>query len=572
MTRMRDVMYNGATGSVGLEEAKLRTDLFSIGYAYLRLSNDEAGAGESGSITNQRAIIKRYCDQNRILLAGEFVDDGWSGGNFERPGFQEMMRQLALGKANTVITKDLSRLGRDMREASYYAEQFYPEHGIRYIAIADNFDTEQENIMAPFQFAMNEVYLRDCSRKIKTVLKTKRESGQYCACPPFGYKKSETDRNALTPDENTAPTVCRIFELAAEGVSSRQIALRLNCEGAIPPLKYRALYRDSFSETGLSHVSDTWNQNTIKRILKNPVYLGHTVLGKTRKVSVKSEKKAAVPRGLWSVTNDTHEPLVTQSLFDRAQFNLGHAARQNKGIEGVRQSIFAGLVFCGKCGHALCSCGTVYKGERERYWYLSCTHQRRDAGNPCSGVRIRYSDLLELVRTDLNSLIALTEEEEKELAEALMGDEKQEQIRRERELKREKAGTRLAAIDRMVMKLYADNAEGALSDERLRRMVEDLESEAGDLKAMLEETQDEREMIQKRNDYDRFFDMVHAYTHIETLTKEILQTFVERIEVGEKVLPEGVRKATHPKQTYTQDVRIVYKIVGEMPGLQNNQA
>ena len=198
----------------------MRTDKLTLGFAYLRLSNEEAQGGESSSITNQRMIVQNYCKQNGITLVREFVDDGYSGGNFDRPAFQEMMRQLSQGKANTVITKDLSRLGRDMRESSYYAEQFFPEHDIHYIAIGDNFDTERENIMAPFLFAMNEVYLRDGSRKVKDVLRSKRQNGQYCACPPYGYRKDREDKHRLAPDEQTAPVVQRIFERAAKGDSS----------------------------------------------------------------------------------------------------------------------------------------------------------------------------------------------------------------------------------------------------------------------------------------------------------------------------------------------------------------
>ncbi|MCM1233317.1 MAG: recombinase family protein, partial [Ruminococcus flavefaciens] len=166
-----------------------------------------AQGGESSSITNQRMIVENYCKQNGITLVREFVDDGYSGGNFDRPGFKEMLKQLEQGKANLVITKDLSRLGRDMREASYYAEQFFPEHGVKYIAIADNFDTDHDNIMAPFLFAMNEVYLRDGSRKVKDVLRNKRENGQYCACPPYGYRKDPENKHRLTPDEMTAQII-----------------------------------------------------------------------------------------------------------------------------------------------------------------------------------------------------------------------------------------------------------------------------------------------------------------------------------------------------------------------------
>ena len=185
----------------------MRIEQNKIAFAYLRLSREEAQKSESSSITNQRMIVNKYCEQNGINLVREFVDDGYSGGNFDRPGFQEMMRELNKGLANTVITKDLSRLGRDMRESSYYAEQFFPEHGVRYIAIADNFDSEDENVMAPFQFAMNEVYLRDGSRKVKDVLKTKRQDGLYCACPPYGYRKADRNKNQLVSDEITAPIV-----------------------------------------------------------------------------------------------------------------------------------------------------------------------------------------------------------------------------------------------------------------------------------------------------------------------------------------------------------------------------
>ena len=193
----------------------MRTDKLMLAFAYVRLSQEEAQQGESGSIRNQRQYISDYCKRSGITLLQTFADDGWSGGNFQRPGFQKMLEELKKGKANMVITKDLSRLGRDMREVSFYSEQYFPERGIRYLAIADNFDTEHENVMAPFLFAMNEVYLRDGSRKVREVLKNKREHGKYCACPPYGYKKARGDRNQLVADEVTAPVVQRIFARAA---------------------------------------------------------------------------------------------------------------------------------------------------------------------------------------------------------------------------------------------------------------------------------------------------------------------------------------------------------------------
>ena len=300
------------------------TTSLSLAYAYYRLSQEEAQDGQSSaSIINQKKIVEAYCAQRGIVLLDSFVDDGWSGSNFERPGFQKMMKALQAGKANMVITKDLSRLGRDMREASYYAEQFFPEHQIHYVAIADNFDSELENIMAPFQFAMNEVYLRDGSRKVKDVLRMKRSKGEYCACPPFGYKKDPRNRDRLIPDEETAPIVAQIFQRSAAGDSCIKIAQELTAAGVITPLKYRVLYRDNFSDTGAARATDCWNYTTVKRIIKNQVYLGNTLLGKTRKASIKSRKKISIPQEDWAITSNTHEPLVDQMTFDKAQANLG---------------------------------------------------------------------------------------------------------------------------------------------------------------------------------------------------------------------------------------------------------
>ena len=542
----------------------MRADRDKKTFAYLRLSREEAQSGESASIKNQRLMITNYCSQHGLNLVRTFVDDGWSGGNFERPGFQEMMQELEKGRADIVITKDLSRLGRDMVEASYYAEQYYPEHGIRYIAIADNFDTEHENIMAPFQFAMNEVYLRDGSRKVKDVLRTKREQGQYCACPPYGYKKEKGNKNHLVPDEVTAPVVKRIFRQAANGDSSRRIALDLNQDGIIPPLKYRVLYRDDFSEVGASRMSDIWNYTTVKRILKNRVYLGHTVLGRSRKVSVKSKKKVAIPKEDWAVTENTHEALVTTEIFELAQENLGRGSSCYKAYDHVRKSIFSGIAVCGKCGYSLCSCGTVYKGEREKYWFLSCTHQRKEIANPCDGVRIRYADLVEVVRQELSYVISLSDDQIQAMAKDAIDREVSEDNLALKKVQREKAKARLAVIDKMISKLYLDNAEGRLADNRLEKMVADLEAESDQLSQQMEDLNPVEIAADIQRQYDQFAEHIRRYTDMTTLDREKLVTFVDRIEVGPKILEGGAVKATHRNQPYRQSIRIFYRFIGEL--------
>lgn len=536
----------------------------TIAYAYYRLSQEEANEGQSSSILNQEKIVRDYCARNGIALLDSFVDDGWSGGNFERPGFQAMMRALEFGKANMVITKDLSRLGRDMRESSYYAEQFFPEHQIHYIAIADNFDSELENVMAPFQFAMNEVYLRDSSRKVRDVFKMKRNKGEYCACAPFGYKKDPKDKNHLIPDEETAPIVTSIFQRSAAGKSCITIAQELSNEGVVTPLKYRALYRDNFTDAGAARATDYWNYTTVKRIIKNEVYLGKTVLGKTRKVSLKSKKKISVPKEDWVVTEGTHIPLVDQMTFDKAQFNLGKGGRDYRQYDHVRKSIFGGIAICSLCGYSLCSSGTVYKGEREKYWFLSCNHKSKRFENPCQGVNIKYSDLLELVRQDLNSLINLTDAEIDALVNGVLEEMNDVSAEKERGSKIEKSQARLKVISRTIEKLYFDNAGGKLSDSRLETMVAKLEKEATTLEASLEDLTAPSPAAEVRSNYEKFFQLAKQYSNIEVLDRDILLTFIDRIVVGPKILPDGYIKAPRKHASHQQSVTIYYKFIGSL--------
>ncbi|MCL2069083.1 MAG: recombinase family protein [Oscillospiraceae bacterium] len=534
-----------------------------IAFAYFRLSNEEAQAGESASIANQRMLVEDYCKHNNIILAREFVDDGYSGANFDRPGFRAMMSQLETDRANTVLTKDLSRLGRDMVEASYYAETFFPEREIRYIATHDNFDSASDNIMAPFQFAMNEVYLRDGSRKVRNVIYSKRERGEYCACPPYGYRKNPANKQALLPDENTAPVVTRIFESAAEGDSSRKIAMELTREGIIPPLKYRIYHRDNFGESGAARASDDWNYTTVKRILKNEVYLGHTLLGKSKKVNVKSQKKLPIAKDKWCVTENTHPPLVTQKTFDLAQKNLGKGTKDFRQHEHVRKSIFSGIAVCELCGYSMCSAGTVYKGEREKYWYLQCTHQRKDIPNPCPGKRIRYTDLLELIQRELNALISLPDEEKRKLAREAAKKAGGEDSIDAAKVRADKAHTRIETIDKIITKLYHDNINGTLDDNRLVKMVDELERETKVLQKVIADTRpSSNKALQVEENYRQFFDLISYYTDIDEVDRKILKAFVEKIVIGPKVFPEGYSNATHDTTPFTQSINIFYRFIG----------
>lgn len=531
--------------------------------AYYRLSVEEANEGESSSITNQKSIIRQYCEDNGITIVREFVDDGFSGSNFDRPAFNQMLAHLKGGNANMVITKDLSRLGRDMTESSYYAETYFPEHSIHYIAISDNFDSNEVNLMAPFQFAMNDVYLRDTSRKIKQVINQKRKKGEYCACPPFGYMKGND--NHLVPDPCTAPIVQKIFKLAVAGKSSHAIAKILTDEGCITPLKYRVLYRDNFGERGAAKAVDEWNHTTVKRILRNQVYLGHTLLGKTKKASLKSKKMVSVPEEDWFITENTHPPLVTQEQFEKAENFLGMNTSNWRGYSKCRSSIFNGLVFCESCGSAMCSCGSVYNGEREKYWYLSCLNIPKRSKNHCeNGARIKYTDLLEIIRADLNQVISLSDEDIEEITNEALAKAGQVNVYKDAEENKKAIEKRLSTIDSIIIKLYGDNAAGKVSDDILSQTVSALSKEATDLKTQLKKIENKRSIGNEIVDnYDMFFNMAKQFTHIDELTEEIVRTFIDRIEIGKKILPEN-RQLAGKNVPYTQKITIYYKFIGNI--------
>lgn len=539
-----------------------------IAYIYLRLSNEDKKQGESGSITNQRKILEDYCEANDIIIANEFADDDYSGGNFRRPGFQAMIKALdADRRVNTIITKDLSRLGRDMSESSYYAERYFPERGIRYIAVYDNFDSEQENFMAPFQFAINDVYLRDSSKKVKTALHAMMDRGEYCFRAPYGYKKSTDDNHKLVPNEETAPVVQRIFEMAGQGYSTWKIAEALTEDEIYPPLKYRVLEIEGLRSGNANSMSDDWNNTTVKRILKNKVYLGHTILGRSKKVSPKSDAKRALPENEWRITLNTHEALVSQETFDKASKNLGKRREAYDKLAPFRKSIFGGMVYCSTCGAPMCSGGMVYKEERDRYWYLTCLNIPKRSKNHCAdGARIKYSVLTEVVREELNELISLTDEQKEEITNEAIRNAEDSSITREIECQIDEGQKRLDAIDSMTMRMYEDVYAGALSEERAKRLLEHYQKESSELTAKICELKSKlKDVDEIKADYEKFFTLTESCGHIEELTRDVVTAFIDRIEVEPKRYPPGVKAYARSQVPYEQTIHIYYKFIGEKP-------
>ena len=530
---------------------------------YYRLSKDDLkGGDESSSISNQRLIVEKFCSENGIVIIKEFVDDGYSGSNFDRPGFKAMLDHVERHKIAMVITKDLSRLGRDMTESSRYAEEYFPEHNVIYIAVADNFSSDQNNSFSPFLFAFNDFYLRDTSRKIRNVLSSKREKGEYCCCAPFGYMKDPMDKTKLIPNPETAGIVQRIFHLAEEGKGSHTIADILTKEGVVTPSIYKL--NGDYNSKAAARANTQWTHTTVKRMLQNKVYIGHTILGKQKKISYKSKKKKNLPETEWIIHENTHPPLVSKETFATANNFLGINKKTWMGYENTRKSIFSGIVFCKNCGGALCSSGTVYKGEREKYWYLSCnniTNKKR----PCTcGARIKYATLLNVVTSELNSLVSLSEKQIDDIVNGVVNEKTgigaYNSIDQRLKALEKKSETLLMAIE----KVYTDFANDIISADIHECLLSDYQRQYKDTKEQIMRLKNSEDTENRVKDaYNSFFSLVQEYSHFDNLSSEIVRTFIDRIEVGEKQLPPGYKIASHTNIPYKQEIVIYYRFIGD---------
>lgn len=301
------------------------------GAIYLRLSKDDDGSGESLSIANQRKLLLRYASEHRFNIIREFVDDGYSGTTFDRPGFNDMIRAIEGKEIRLVLTKDLSRLGRDYIKTGQYTELFFPSRGIRFIAVGDGYDSAFSSTdLIPFRNIVNEMYARDISRKIRSSLLVRMEEGSYIGnFAPYGYMKYGKERHQLAPDPETAPIVLRIFRQTASGILPSRLAAELNSEQIPCPSLYRYMKNPERNTAGQGY-SGRWSANTIIKILHNPVYLGHMIQGKTKKLSFKSKSTLRVPFNDQIKVLDTHPPIVCVQLFEQCEEQLKSRATRKK--------------------------------------------------------------------------------------------------------------------------------------------------------------------------------------------------------------------------------------------------
>ena len=365
---------------------------------YLRVSREDGDRGESGSIENQRRLLRCWAEENGIGVLGEYVDDGVSGTTFQRPEFRRLLRDIQRGTIRLLLVKDLSRLGRDCVRMGLFTEEIFPALGVRVIAVNDGYDSERPDALLPFRNVLNELYARDLSGKIRSAMEAGRRAGKYMgALPPYGYRRDPEDRHHLLPDPEPASVVREIFHRAAKGASPAETAEILNRMGILPPLCYRRQKTAGDPGTGM------WSASSVRKILRNPVYLGDLVQGKTKKLSFKSGIVRPCPKESWIVTENAHEPLVSREEAALAKANLSGRLRRG---DGAFCNQFAGLAFCADCGNRMSAVGTRRKTGKAD---LVCGRYKRKGRSGCTGHFLPYEHLCRMTEILLLQHLSPTE-------------------------------------------------------------------------------------------------------------------------------------------------------------------
>lgn len=520
---------------------------------YCRLSQDDGIEGDSNSIQNQKAILQKFAEDHHFLRPCFYVDDGFSGGNFQRPAFQQMISDMENGEIGIIVTKDLSRLGRNQLHTGLYIEERFPMFGVRYIAINDNVDTDssESNDLMPFKNLFNEWFIRDTSRKIRAVLKAKAERGERLGTrAPYGYRK-DPDTKKLIVDEEAAAIVRRIFAMCAGGSGPSQIARILKKEQILTPTMY------AYTRFGMNHTClDTahpynWSDSAIANLLENEIYLGNTVNMKYSTKSYKDKRRVEHPREECMVFENTHPALITREVWDMVQRVRKNKRRLSKMEE---QNKYSGLVFCADCGSNM----VLHRAHTmsASYNHFTCRTYKKD-GEACTGHYIRECVLDEIVLEDLRRVTSAAREHPEKFA-AYIGSK--QSIELQREIRRQEKGLaamrkRKAELDAIFKKLYEDSVLGRITTEQFQMLSGSYTEEQNLITVGIPQKENEIQRLRETvNETDSFLDKAKRYTDITELTPELLRLFIERIVVHEK----EVKWSKHAPQT----VEIYYNGIG----------
>ncbi len=515
---------------------------------YCRLSQGDKNEGESNSIINQKAYLTEYVKKHRFPNPQFYVDDGNTGSDYDRPDFKRMCEDIDNGLIKTVIVKDLSRFGREHINMEWLYEIKWPEMGVRFIAILDNVDTSSEdsNEFAAFTNLFNEWYPKTTSKKVKQVKRSKAMNGEHLGAPPYGYLKNPDNPKEWITDTETAPIVCRIFQMAMEGKGCSAIATALWKDKILTPSAYK-----QSKGIGVARVSEDsccWEPSAVGAILDNSAYVGATEGLKSLRVSFRSKKRVPSPKEHRVLVENTHEPIIDRLVWEKVQ-----TLRQNKRrpAKTGATSIFSGLLYCADCGSKMNLC--VSNG----YHFFRCGgYKRNSRTKECTIHYIRESVLEQLVLKQLQHFLSYMRQFErafvKRQIDSSIADKEYELYQKQKQL--EKCEKRAKEIDRYFRKTYEDNVCGKITDEQYFRLTEGYEAEQAEIAKETERlTAEINETDTAVGNVEKLIAVTRSYTRIDKLTPEILNAFIDRIEIHEKVKTDGKK---------TQQIDIYYSYVG----------
>ena len=527
---------------------------------YCRLSQEDYSSGESNSIENQKYILQKYAEENSLVPYQFYVDDGYSGVYFDRPGFKAMMNDVEAGLIETIITKDLSRLGRDHVQVGMYTENIFPSKGIRFIAVADGYDTADPNsnsaAVAPFYNIINEYWVRQTSQKVRASCKAKADRGEWVGTkPPYGYMKDPAaPTKHLVPNPETAPVVRRIFDLFTSGMKYSEIAAILEKDRVYNPSYYY------YVKTGKEIVPVDkkrpyyWSARTITDILDNDAYIGNTTSLRTEVLSFKVHKRLKNPPEKQVVTKNTHEAIVSKEIWEIAQKLRSSRRRFTK--TGYK-SIFAGLVCCADCGAKL-NCRSSRTNNGVSYYFI-CSSYRSKKGTPCTIHTISEKALHELTLQAINAVTSAARGCEKEFKEfAAQAEEKElRKTAAANQNKLKKSSAKLNEIAKIIKSLYKDKVSGVIDSETFKALSSDFTAEKKALEAEISDLEAEAASAKnKLEGASRFIELAKKYTNIPELNIEIVNAFIEKIIVHERV------KGADNK--VTQEIEFEFKGIGKI--------
>ena len=523
---------------------------------YPRLSHEDELQGESNSISNQKRILETYAKQNGFSNLRWYTDDGYSGANFQRPGFQAMLADIEAGKVGTVIVKDMSRLGRNYLQVGMYTEMIFPQKNVRFIAINDGVDSAQgENDFAPLRNIFNEWLVRDTSKKIKAVKRSKGMSGKPITSKPvYGYLMDE-DENFII-DEEAAPVVRQIYSLCLAGNGPTKIA-RMLTEQQIPTpgtLEYR---RTGSTRRYHPGYECKWATNTVVHLLENREYTGCLVNFKTEKPSYKLKHSIENPPEKQAVFENHHEPIIDRETWERVQELRKQRKRPNRYDE---VGLFSGILFCADCGSVMYQ-QRYQTDKRKQDCYICGSYKKRTAD--CTAHFIRTDLLTAGVLSNLRKVTSYAAKHEARFMKLLIEQNEDGDRRRNAAKKKEleAAEKRIAELSAIFKRLYEDSVTGRISDERFTELSADYEAEQKELKERAAKLREELSKVQEATENaEKFMNVVRRHTTIEELTPTLLREFVEKIVVHESVALDGKRRG----KLRRQEIEIYYSFVGKV--------